>query len=273
MKFYFDTSAIKERENTLMAQLKLNFLQGCHWTGEDDYNSVRCRLKGVLSDHCDPSWNGFHKEFFIYRNEQKSFDITRMMKRWKERGQRKGCLSLSILYSHAEFGSNLVMSLMHSLVYDHRPVLLVYTEDDSPEDDGTFFQNSIKLNERHDIETRQTSSREQSKTEPHTTGRCKLANLYVDFKKIGLNKRIIAPKGMNINYCIGQCIYPFPSDTSHTLHAEMQALLHATDHRSIPRVCCSPVRYQPTALLYYTENRTLTLKRFNKMSVKQCGCT
>ena len=261
------------------------FSHVCHTAHRNTKDSY-CILKGILDEHCDPHsaiWSaatGYQEKFTVTSTKIMTFDVTKMIKKWKERQQMQGCITLMISYKginpiqHRQLTS---IALTRLTIDPHRPVLIVHTHDSSPEENHTFLPSNIdihKINKRQSRNNnngrRGNSGNRSQSSRRQLTGHCGLIKYYINFKKIGLNGRIIAPRGMNVNYCSGSCVFPLA--TNRTIHAEIQALLHLIDENSVPNVCCSPMSYQPIVLLYFTKNNTLTLRRFLKISVKECGC-
>ncbi len=268
--FDFDISAIIHEDDITKAQLRIMLTNGCH-----SHRNSHCVLEGLLDDQCNSQSvrSGYQERFLETQSKIMTFDITNMIKKWMERQYTNGCITLMVSYKgistneHRRLTANTLIQLTK---IHHKPLLVVYTRDNSPEENYTFLPNNIDAYMHRKITKRQSTNTRPSLL----TGQCKRIKYYVDFKRLGLNRRIIAPKGININYCAGHCIFPLSSNNqNHTIHAEIQSLLHLIGEDSIPGVCCTPTAYQPIVLLYYSRGNTLTLRRFFKISVKVCGCT
>ena len=279
--FTFDVSALGNHETILQAELRIPFSRGCPPHAPRLYGGGDCRLEGVLEGECQYSLAAgtspaFRRRFTVLPNNVRSFDLTDLVNNWRGRGG-SGCVTLMI----TEKGSGLrghdkrklTSSVMKTLLAPpHNPAIVIHTRDTSPEESEGMFLLPSNMEQlyTHGVSKRQAVPASVRYRPPVT---CSLVRHYVDFKRIGLEGRIIAPRGVNVNFCSGRCTFPLATNRNRTIHAELQALLHLLDNQSVPQVCCSPMRYQSTVLLYYTPNKTLSLKRFNKISVRKCGCT
>ena len=283
--FTFDVSALGDHETILQAQLRIPFSRGCPPHAHRLYEGGDCRLEGVLEGECQqglPAGTSpaFRRRFTVLPNTVRSFDLTDLVNNWRGRGG-SGCVTLMI----TEKGSGLrghdkrklTSSVMKTiLVPPHIPAIVVHTRDTSPEESESMFLLPSNMEQlyTHSVSKRQTVAVTNTANQGYRQPvKCSLVRHYVNFKSIGLDDRIIAPRGINVNFCSGRCTFPLTTNRNRTIHAELQALLHLLDNQTVPRVCCSPMKYMSTVLLFYTPNKTLTLKRFNKISVRQCSCT
>lgn len=67
--------------------------------------------------------------------------------------------------------------------------------------------------------------------------------------------------------------YSFQVEMMSTNHAIMINLVHALGkYPKVPGPCCVPEELSSISVLYLTDESTLLLKVFKKMSVKRCGC-
>ena len=103
---------------------------------------------------------------------------------------------------------------------------------------------------------------------------CRKRPLHVNFRDLGWNTWIIAPKGYDANYCAGECPYPLGQQFQPSQHAVIQTLLrHARPKIKIPPSCCVPAELLPTSLLYYDSHGSVTFQQFyNDMVVGSCAC-
>lgn len=263
----------------MKANLRMHFSKGCRPASHDE-----CSLQAVLRAHCNSQssrTNTFHKHFPVKANGDVSVVLTDIVRAWRNKHQTTGCLTLMILFNGGGGGGaishrsrKMKSSVLSSLLTPpHKPVLVIHTEEEQfpgKEDHSLLIPTNIDI----DAYKTTTISKGRYSRQSSRSGQlrpCSRVRHYVNFKRIGLDRRIIAPRGINMNYCSGHCAFPLARNR--TLHAEIQSLLHILDEGRVPAVCCSAMSYQPIVLLYYTDNGTLTLKRFFKISVKKCGCT
>lgn len=287
--FNVDVSAISEDEDVLKAVFRMRFPPHhmCHH--QHDRN---CILEGILTDHC-MSLSHFAaaktattttipgtqslllKRFQIEPSKEVSIDITNLVKLWKDSRQHGGCISLLISTKpHTHRLASMILS--HLVSYPHTPLLTAHTVDNSSDasqpslpfdtiDPYTYSQPNIH---KRQVKQHSRIARQANNV------KCRLVKHYVNFEDLGIANRIIAPKGVHMNYCSGRCFYPLSVNKNHTtVHAELQSLIHIINNSNVPPVCCSPMSYQSIAMLYFTRNRSIVLKRFYKISVQECGCS
>ncbi|KRZ32505.1 Bone morphogenetic protein 3, partial [Trichinella pseudospiralis] len=103
--------------------------------------------------------------------------------------------------------------------------------------------------------------------------RCQKHNLIVDFRDIGWQERIIAPKSFEAHYCAGSCQFPLNWESNPSNHAIIQNIIHTIGYQpKVPQVCCSPDKMDSLTLLYFDEDQNVVLKTYPKMTVISCGC-
>ncbi|KAL1237039.1 Bone morphogenetic protein [Trichinella spiralis] len=103
--------------------------------------------------------------------------------------------------------------------------------------------------------------------------RCQKHNLIVDFRDIGWQERIIAPKSFEAHYCAGSCQFPLNWESNPSNHAIIQNIIHTIGFQpKVPQVCCSPDKMDSLTLLYFDEDQNVVLKTYPKMTVMSCGC-
>lgn len=101
---------------------------------------------------------------------------------------------------------------------------------------------------------------------------CHLQKFYVNFRRIGLDNTIIAPKGYYAHYCQGACVYPLEQDSNATNHAVLQTLAHLVNPDELPNPCCAPATLKPLTVLFFDDNNNVVLKRHAEMIVTSCAC-
>lgn len=120
----------------------------------------------------------------------------------------------------------------------------------------------------HSRERRNT--REKRENSRNTANECKLKKFFVSFREIGLDGSIIAPKGYEMSFCQGLCVFPF-DEIPHTSHAILQSLYHLYDE-SYPEPCCVPGRMKSKSLLFFDNEKNIVLKQHPDMIATSCAC-
>uniref|UniRef100_A0A914XVK7 TGF-beta family profile domain-containing protein n=1 Tax=Plectus sambesii TaxID=2011161 RepID=A0A914XVK7_9BILA len=107
----------------------------------------------------------------------------------------------------------------------------------------------------------------------YTQEKCSKRNLVVQFRDIGWEHWIIAPKSFEAHYCAGACPFPLEAEVNPSNHAIVQSIIHAIGlHPYVPQVCCAPDRMDSLTLLFFDEDDNVVLKNYPKMTVSSCGC-
>ncbi|KAL4609665.1 bone morphogenetic protein 10-like [Arapaima gigas] len=102
---------------------------------------------------------------------------------------------------------------------------------------------------------------------------CRVASLYVDFKDIGWDSWILAPRGYEAYKCSGTCSYPLLEPVTPTKHAIVQTLVNLNSPERASRACCVPTKLKPISLLYMDDTGVVTYKaKYDNMVVAECGC-
>lgn len=107
---------------------------------------------------------------------------------------------------------------------------------------------------------------------PTPSNLCKKRRLYIDFKDVGWQNWVIAPRGYMANYCHGECPYPLTEMLKGTNHAVLQTLVHSIEPDVTPLPCCAPTKLSPISMLYYDNNDNVVLRHYEDMVVDDCGC-
>ncbi|XP_074152243.1 growth/differentiation factor 2 [Sminthopsis crassicaudata] len=118
---------------------------------------------------------------------------------------------------------------------------------------------------------RSFSSRNKRSTSPNN--HCQRSSLRVNFKDIGWDNWIIAPKEYDAYECKGVCFFPLADDVTPTKHAIVQTLVHLKNPMKAGKACCVPTKLNPISILYKDDVGVPTLKyQYEGMSVAECGC-
>ncbi|KAK4336819.1 hypothetical protein RND71_043940 [Anisodus tanguticus] len=100
---------------------------------------------------------------------------------------------------------------------------------------------------------------------------CSRYSMYVDFKEIGWEDWILAPRGYDAFFCYGDCSLSFVRNTNTTNHATIQSLSNGIQPDNIPPPCCVPTGFTSITMIYKDRN-TSVLKIYEDMIVTNCGC-
>uniref|UniRef100_A0AC35UHN4 S-(hydroxymethyl)glutathione dehydrogenase n=1 Tax=Rhabditophanes sp. KR3021 TaxID=114890 RepID=A0AC35UHN4_9BILA len=101
---------------------------------------------------------------------------------------------------------------------------------------------------------------------------CRLHGLYVEFKDLGWDRFVIAPKGYQANYCDGACSFPLTANMNATNHAIIKTLVRMIDQTKADSAKCAPVLLSPMKILFVDDKNNVVMKRYQSMLVKLCGC-
>lgn len=102
---------------------------------------------------------------------------------------------------------------------------------------------------------------------------CRRHRLYIDFRDIGWDKRIIAPRGFSSYYCRGKCSVMLNQAMNPSQHSLIRNLYKLySRNNDIPSACCVPTELKPASILYFDANDNIVLEEVPDMSVVSCGC-
>ncbi|XP_004527359.2 protein screw [Ceratitis capitata] len=101
---------------------------------------------------------------------------------------------------------------------------------------------------------------------------CERRNFTLDFKYLGMEKSVIAPKAFEAFYCLGECNFPLGTPMNNaTNHAIVQTLMHLK-RTNLPKPCCVPIKLASISILYSVNEDSVNLMRFSQIVAKECGC-
>ncbi|XP_018784889.1 PREDICTED: protein screw [Bactrocera latifrons] len=101
---------------------------------------------------------------------------------------------------------------------------------------------------------------------------CERRNFTLDFKYLGMEKSVIAPKTFEAFYCFGECNFPLGTPMHNaTNHAIVQTLMHLK-RPNLPKPCCVPIKLASISILYSVNEDSVNLMRFSHIVAKECGC-
>lgn len=94
----------------------------------------------------------------------------------------------------------------------------------------------------------------------------------------------MAPPGLQLNYCSGECNFPFHDRMNASNHAIVQSMVRSTQvdelknpkkepkFEVLPKACCVPTKLSPISLLFLDEHAKVILKTYDDMVIDECGC-
>ena len=105
-----------------------------------------------------------------------------------------------------------------------------------------------------------------------TNNFCQKKPLYVSFRALGWGKWIVAPEGLNANYCDGQCPFPLTSTLTTSNHAVLQSVSNYYFPGQVKAPCCVPQKLQKMSILYHQTDKVVAMKSYDNIIVETCGC-
>ena len=264
MEFSFNISGIDVGETIISVHLRLKFAPVFVKEGP---------FEVIISNKCSDSYSAFEKEINIPVSIDKlvvvdnDIDITTLIKNLKVK--ENVCLKVKVITAARGLKKNKPKDIVGPLLQKHVPILLVYSQDNGkmPFNLDILIPHHMK---KRDISDRNEDNPQKNLKELRNQP-CQRIPYYINFKKDNVNKKIIAPEGYHANYCYGSCLFPISERVNNTLHAQVQSLMNRLQG-DIPEPCCSPIKYSPFSVLFYTESRNIVLKHHSNMVVRECGC-
>lgn len=105
-----------------------------------------------------------------------------------------------------------------------------------------------------------------------TNNYCQKKELYIRFQALGWGKWIVAPEGLNANYCDGQCPFPLTNPLTASNHAVLQSVSNHYYPDKVKPPCCVPQKLARMSILYHQNEKTVTMRNYDDMIVETCGC-
>ncbi|KAG9486461.1 hypothetical protein GDO78_006700 [Eleutherodactylus coqui] len=250
---FFNLSVVESKEQVTLGQLEVKFKHNTYQGQEFQirlYHPLRMALKS-MRDHKTNRKLLFAQSFRLH-HKSLSFDLTKVTQDWANTNNNMGL----ILEINANSNSSVVDHLYSSCEQIH-----------------SFIHASlltVSLDPAHCKARRIRRSTEPSLPTPSNI--CKKRRLYIDFKDVGWQNWVIAPRGYMANYCHGECPYPLTEMLKGTNHAVLQTLVHSIEPDVTPLPCCTPIKLSPISMLYYDNNDNVVLRHYEDMVVDECGC-
>lgn len=101
---------------------------------------------------------------------------------------------------------------------------------------------------------------------------CRRTSLKVNFKDIGWDSWIVAPREYDAFECRGQCYHPLTDESSPSKHALIQTLMNIRDPKKANMACCVPIKLDPITVMYQENGRITIRYLYEEMKVAECGC-
>lgn len=256
----FNLSSIKSTEKLTKADLRLaslinnrisNFAEKFQLAITDLSTSKRAKafkedvrsLKDILGNHTGPE-------------EELSVDVLSLVQHWRVNGVTSHGLVVSLRCMVKETECERFMTKLRRSAPQQQSVNLV-----------TVSMEGERCKERS-----RRSVNDGDQPVKMSSNLCQRHSLYVGFRDVGWDDWIIAPTGYQAYYCAGECPFPIGEQQNGTNHAVIQTLVRRFHYRSVPDVCCAPVRLSPISLLFFDDNDNVVLRRYDDMIVESCGC-
>lgn len=202
------------------------------------------------------------------RENTVGFNITHMVSDWME-GQSEPTVFIGIdggleaLPSRAELESFVVASFTDERDYVPPPRTRTRRAvgDAPPQETGPPERKSIRSNPFTGTRAEEVEG-------------CHVQSLYLNFADIGWREWVIAPEGYSTNYCAGACSSdsPMHSKMNATNHAIVQTLVHLVDPKRAEEAKCAPIQLSPTKILFIDNHGNVVMRRYQDMTVQECGC-
>ncbi|XP_005992508.2 growth/differentiation factor 2 [Latimeria chalumnae] len=278
LRLYTFCNSIKELSKTLKAKVAIYDLED----RVESETTMEPKLSLIVS-----------KEINCRKGGWETFEVTNSIKRWIQFDKTNNIFEVH--FQSLGDGNVKCESLHNSVDLDRKtaPLLVVFSDDRSNErleareelKQLIFHEQASELDTmgRNDTIDQEQWSHSQfsvkshhisSRTKRSTGGNhCRKASLRVDFKEIGWDSWIVAPKQYDAFECKGVCYFPLTDNVTPTKHAIIQSLVHLKNPKKAAKACCVPTKLDSISVLYKDDAGVLTLKyKYEGMKVAECGC-
>lgn len=126
-------------------------------------------------------------------------------------------------------------------------------------------QSKKRLRRRHDKHLYLSANRRGNEF-------CQVKPLYISFQALGWGKWIVAPEGLNANFCDGSCPFPLTSTLTSSNHAVLQSVSSYYHPEKVKAPCCVPQNLARMTILYHHDDKIVTMRNYDNMMVESCGC-
>ncbi|XP_063770601.1 protein DVR-1-like isoform X2 [Pseudophryne corroboree] len=252
-RLFFNISVMEKEEMITMGQLEVRFSQNSYY-GETFnlqlYRILQMSLKGMGGQKT--SRKLLVAQTFRLLHKSLYFNLTDICKSWRHPYKNLG-LALQ-LFSREE--GTLAPGQIKECQGIH-----------------TFLYTSLLTVTLNPLQCKKSRKKRSYGKLPFTASNiCKKRLLYVEFRDVGWQNWVVAPRGYLANYCYGECPYPLAEVLNGSNHAILQSLTHSLEPEYIPLPCCVPTKMSPISMLFYDNNDNVVLRHYENMAVDECGC-
>lgn len=128
-----------------------------------------------------------------------------------------------------------------------------------------FQESKTRLRRRHDKDMLINANRRRNDF-------CQQRPLYISFEALKWENWIIAPRGVNANFCEGKCPFPLTSSLTGSNHAVLQSVSNYYHPDKVKPPCCVPQKLKRMSILYHQTETVVTMMNYDDMLVESCGC-
>lgn len=128
-----------------------------------------------------------------------------------------------------------------------------------------FQESKTRLRRRHDKDMLISAHRRRNDF-------CQQRPLYISFEALRWESWIIAPRGVNANFCEGTCPFPLTSSLTGSNHAVLQSVSNYYHPDKVKPPCCVPQKLKRMSILYHQTETVVTMMNYDDMLVESCGC-
>ncbi|XP_073507606.1 derriere protein-like [Phyllobates terribilis] len=250
---FFDLSVVEAKEQVTLSQLEIKFKHNTYQGQEFQlqlYRPLHMALKS-MRDHNTNRKLLFAQSFRLH-HKSLSFNLTKVTQDWTNKNNNMGLILEIFANGNTSMENHVSSSCDQIYSFIHASLLTV-----------SLDPTSCK---------RPRTKRSEEPLLPTPSNICKKRRLYIDFKDVGWQNWVIAPRGYMANYCHGECPYPLTEMLKGTNHAVLQTLVHSIEPEVTPLPCCAPIKLSPISMLYYDNNDNVVLRHYEDMVVDECGC-
>ncbi|MEE6487864.1 hypothetical protein FKM82_015063 [Ascaphus truei] len=252
-RLFFNLSVMEKEEELTLGQLEVRFSHNTYHGQVFDlhlYRALRISLKGMGGHRL--SRKLLVSQSFRLLHQSLYFDLTEVGQSWMDPSKNLG---LTLEISPRSDGDRVAGVGESCAGIQH----FLYT---------SFL--AVSLNPLQCKNPRKKRSEGRVPFTPSNI--CRRRRLYIDFRDVGWQNWIIAPRGYLANYCYGECPFPLTEILNGTNHAILQTLVHSMEPEDTPQPCCVAVKLSPISMLYYDNNDNVVLRHYEDMVVDECGC-
>ncbi|XP_019720978.1 growth/differentiation factor 2 [Hippocampus comes] len=139
-------------------------------------------------------------------------------------------------------------------------------------EEETIFHSEANWNTENRIANQIPGAQYRRKRRKAEREYCRRTSLRVNFRDIGWDSWIVAPREYDAFECRGLCYHPLTDDSSPSKHALIQTLMNIRNPTKANMACCVPIKLDPITVMY-KENGFVTIRHlYEEMKVAECGC-